>query len=476
MNNLWIIVKREYVQMVCRKSFIITTLLVPILSILFCCIVPVMLSQVQSDEKKNVAVIDLNPGAPFAAGIEDDGAYRFLHFDAELKGSAPAEVTEDQADPSDRVAETDARQLFDRAKSDGLDLYALVVIPEGFVGSARYSIYSEKNVSADLDHSLSRSLQHMVRDERIAQSHIDSLRSIIDYCNPTVSSRSIKLGEDGQESLSSAEVTMMIGLVLAFLTYMFVCIYGSLIMNSVVEEKTNRIVEVIVSTCRPIQLMLGKITGVALVGLTQIFLWVVLLGLGGVGLGVYALSSVDLTQVVADPAVQQQMGEMQQLAAAQGLGATHELSPVQELVLTLSGVDFVPLLVCFVLYFVGGYLLYASLFAAFGSAVDQASDTSQFVGPLMMVMLFSLYAGMFCMENPDGPLAFWCSMIPFTSPIVMMIRLPYDLPLYEIAASLVLLYASAFGILWLSARIYRTGILMYGRKFTFKEILRWIRQ
>ena len=148
---------------------------------------------------------------------------------------------------------------------------------------------------------------------------------------------------------------------------------------------------------------------------------------------------------------------------------------VGQIIAMLLGIDYVQIIISFVLYFIGGYLLYASLFAAFGSAVDQASDASQFTSPIMMIMIFALYAGMFCMENPDGPLAFWCSMIPFTSPVVMMIRLPYDLPWYELVLSLVVLYASAFGILWLSSRIYRTGILMYGRKFSVKEILRWIK-
>ncbi len=148
---------------------------------------------------------------------------------------------------------------------------------------------------------------------------------------------------------------------------------------------------------------------------------------------------------------------------------------MSRIVQMILNVNYTQILVCFILYFIGGYLLYASLFAAFGSAVDQASDASQFTAPIMMIMIFALYAGMFSMENPDGPLAFWCSMVPFTSPVVMMIRLPYDLPWYELVGSIALLYGTALGIMWISARIYRTGILMYGRKFTFKEIIRWIK-
>jgi ABC-2 type transport system permease protein len=286
---------------------------------------------------------------------------------------------------------------------------------------------------------------------------------MIKYCDPDIVTTNIKWSKEGEETRSSAEISMMIGLTLAILTYMFVIIYGAMIMNSVVEEKTNRIVEVIISTCKPIELMLGKIVGVALVGITQIAIWSILLGILGAIFGIGSMASTmegmpdSTTLVASQEALVQQNSEIGQIIAM------------------LLSIDYAQIIISFVLYFIGGYLLYASLFAAFGSAVDQASDASQFTGPIMMIMIFALYAGMFCMENPDGPLAFWCSMIPFTSPVVMMIRLPYDLPWYELVLSLVVLYVSAFGILWLSSRIYRTGILMYGRKFTIKEILRWIK-
>lgn len=249
---------------------------------------------------------------------------------------------------------------------------------------------------------------------------------------------------------------------LAFLTYMFVLMYGAMIMSSVVEDKTNRIVEVIVSSCRPMELMLGKIVSIALVGLTQIAIWTVLLSIGGFILsiaGIFA-ASPDMT------------------AAAMTGGAAMPAMPegdMPEIVQAILGVNWFRLLGIFVLYFIGGYLLYASLFAAFGSAVDQQSDANQFTMPVMMIIIIALLIGQACMENPDGTLGVICSLIPFTSPIVMMIRLPYDVPVWEIVASIVLLYATAILFTWLAARIYRTGILMYGRKVSFKEILRWVK-
>lgn len=445
MNRLFIIIKREYVQMVCKKSFIITTLLIPILSVVLCGLLPAMLSQAKNEEKKVVAVIDQNEGNPYAGLIEDTDEYHF-------KVIATADSTNSG--------------LHDIYQKDGDELYALVVIPQNFIADPKVNIYSEKSVNGGLERSVSRSLRSIVQKERIQGYGIENLEDIINDCDPDIKTTNIKWGKEGEENISSAEISMILGLILAMLTYMFVIIYGALIMNSVVEEKTNRIVEVIVSTCKPFELMLGKIIGVALVGITQIVLWSALLSIIGIVFGITTIGSMM-------PEMQQHANNPEALQAAIEMSGNSDLANIVQMILNIN---YLQILVCFVLYFIGGYLLYASLFAAFGSAVDQASDASQFTAPIMMIMVFALYAGMFCMENPDGPLAFWCSMIPFTSPVVMMIRLPYDLPWYELVGSLVLLYATAFAILWVSARIYRTGILMYGRKFTLKDIIRWIRQ
>jgi len=442
MSRLPIIIKREYVQMVCKKSFIFTTILVPILSIVLCGVLPVLMSQAKSDERKLVAVVDQSDDARFASCIVDDEDYIFQSI------SAPKDTT------------ADMHKLYQESEQS---LYALVVIPSDLIQNTKVSIFSEKSVNGSLERSVARSLRKVVREERIKAYAIDSLEYIIKDCDPEVQTTNIKWSKEGDESISSSELSMILGLVLALLTYMFVIIYGAMIMNSVVEEKTNRIVEVIISTCKPFELMMGKIIGVALVGLTQIVLWTAILSIVGAVFGISTMSTT--------------MTDMSTIQAqnAEALAAMQNDNGLSQIVQMILNVNYVQILSCFVLYFIGGYLLYASLFAAFGSAVDQASDASQFTAPIMMIMVFALYAGMFSMENPDGPLAFWCSMIPFTSPVVMMIRLPYDLPWYELAGSVLLLYGTALGIMWISSRIYRTGILMYGRKFTFKEIIRWIK-
>ena len=306
------------------------------------------------------------------------------------------------------------------------------------------NIYSKSTVNMALVDHVTDCLNDTLTSVKLATMGVPDLDKIVREAQVDIDVNSVKLADDGSESESSTTAAMLLGMVLSLITYMFVLTYGAMIMNSVIEEKTNRIVEVIVSSCKPFQLMMGKIIGVALVGLTQFLIWAVIISGLAVGLGI-------------------------------GLADSGPMSEVSSLVGMVQSVNLVGTLVCFVIYFLGGYLLYAALFAGFGSAVDQASDASQFTTPIIIVMIVALYAGLGCMENPNGTFALWCSMIPFTSPIVMMVRLPYDVPFWQIAVSVVALYATATAIIWLSARIYRIGILRYGKKFTLKEILTWIK-
>lgn len=454
MSRLGLIVQREYCQIVAKRSFIFTTILVPILSIVLCGVLPVWLSSVKSDEKKTVAIVDDNPGQSYAKLFADTEDYRFT-----------------------LVEPFGQESLHEYYNASGGELYAIVRIPEGVESNACVHIYSSQAVSASLESDLRHVIEPSLRSLRVASYHIDSLEHIIADCNVPLSFKNIRWGDDGSESISSAQVSELLGLALALLTYMFVIMYGAMIMNGVVEEKSNRIVEVIISSCKPIELMLGKIIGVALVGFTQIAVWGVLLFVAGGVIGAAYLPSATSPEIM----VQQMGGDSSALVGSEPAAAIQAMAEVQqggkmaEIIQSVMGIDFALIFICFTLYFIGGYLLYASLFAAFGSAVDQQGDTSQFMSPIMIVMVFALYAGLFSINNPDGPLATWCSMIPFTSPIVMMIRLPFDVPFWQLALSLLLLYAVAFGLLYLAGRIYRTGILMYGKKFTLREILRWIK-
>ncbi|MGM9824373.1 MAG: ABC transporter permease, partial [Muribaculaceae bacterium] len=335
---------------------------------------------------------------------------------------------------------------------------ATVIIPRDVETTHQLLVYSESAVSSTLIAHLERSMGKTLTDAKVRSYGIEGLEKILKECNVEVNVRSIKWSDGGSEETSSTDIAMIVGVALSMLSYFFVLMYGAMIMNSVIEEKTNRIVEVIVSSCKPLELMLGKILGVALVGFTQVAIWAVLLGIAGTVLGMGFIGSA-----VASP---------EAVDAAQAMAQSSQSDSFVEMLLS---VNYVQILFFFVVYFIGGFLLYASLFAGFGSAVDQASDASQFTTPIMVIIIIALYASLACMENPDGDVAFWCSMIPFTSPMVMMVRLPYDVPVWQMALSVAVLYGTAIGLTALSAKIYRTGILLYGKKNSFKDVIKWIK-
>lgn len=419
MNKLLLIIQREYTTLVARKSFIVITLLIPFLFVAIGAI-PVLISEWNnSGSAEAVTVIDET--GRLAGVIPDTESFRFIP----LKGEPGS---------------TNVKTFFDQA---GESMSALVVIPANVLDSARVNIYSKSTANMALVSHVTESLNDTLTAVKIASMGVPNLDKMVKEAQVDIDVNSVKLSDDGTESEASTTAAMILGMVLAFITYMFVLTYGAMIMNSVIEEKTNRIVEVIVSSCKPFQLMMGKIIGVALVGLTQFLIWAILISLAVGGLGI---------SLAGDP-----------------------MSDLSAVFNAIQSVNLVGIFTCFVVYFLGGYLLYASLFAGFGSAVDQASDASQFTSPIIIVMVVALYAGIGCMENPNGTMAMWCSMIPFTSPIVMMVRLPYDVPFWQIAVSVALLYGTAFALVWVSSRIYRIGILRYGKKFTFKEIMGWVK-
>ena len=437
MEKLKLIIAREYMSTVSSKSFIVMTILMPVLMILIIA-VPLVIGYLNDagSDVETVAVIDET--GRYGQAIEATDLYRFVPLRADTVG--------------------DAREFYNKSQGS---LAAVVVIPRDVDSTAQVTIYSENTVNVSLKSHIGRTLSDTITQAHIASYGVPNLQKMIDDANVDIDVKSVKWGDDGSETESSTEIAMAIGLALAFLTYMFVLMYGAMIMNGVIEEKTNRIVEVIVSSCKPFQLMMGKIIGVALVGLTQLAVWTVVMGIlatvAGTVMGVNLLATSP--NLPADA-----MAEVQ--------NSGFDISGVLKAVMS---VNYGQIFTCFLLYFIGGYLLYAALFAAFGSAVDQASDASQFTSPIILIMIVALYAGMACIENPNGPMAVWCSIIPFTSPIVMMVRLPYDVPFWQLALSIVALFATAAAMVWVAARIYRTGILLYGKKTSFKEIMRWIK-
>ena len=436
MNKLRLIIAREYMSIVGRKSFIILTLLLPFL-IVFIGAVPILMEYLNNsgDQTQQIAVIDET--GKYASALQNDNMYEFVA----IKG--------------DTV--TNAWEFYD--KSNG-SFSAVIVIPRDVETTAQVNIYSEGTIPPALVMSVDNALTDTIENARLAAAGIPNLQQIIDETKINLNVRNVTRQQDGNEQERSTGAAMALGIFLCFIIYMFVLFYGQMIMNNVVEEKTNRIVEVVVSSCRPFHLMLGKIIGVGLAGLTQMAIWIVLLS----AVGMFAGSALGLSGATMTPDM-----------TAAGVSPEMVGDATSDIIRQALSINYTPIILNFLLYFIGGYLLYSAIFAALGSAVDQASDASQLLWPVMIIIIIAIYAAMGCMSNPNGPMAFWCSMIPFTSPIVMMIRLPYDVPLWQMVLSHVLLFSTALAIVWLAARIYRRGILHYGQKASFLDLFKWIK-
>jgi len=439
MSKISLIIKREYSTRVMKKSFIILTFLTPILFAVMIA-VPLWLSSIKDSTKKHIVVIDKTHS--YSQVFKNNETYVFDFVDKPVE-----EIKKENADKKDD------------------EFTALLVITDDLSKNPKaIALYSEKQVNMELKSYISGKLNKQVEQQKLEAYNIPNLKDLVEKSHTDIDIPTIKWGDNGQEKEGSAELALVIGMISAFVIYMFIIIYGAQVMAGVIQEKTSRIVEVIISSVKPFELMMGKIIGIALVGLTQFFMWVILTGsilfIGSRFLG----SGTDLASM-------QQANQM----GIQSMTATQSPGEMQQLFAMLHGFDFMQIIVLFVLYFLGGYLLYASLFAAVGSAVDSETDTQQFSLPLTLPIIFAIYAAIYSAQNPDGPLAFWCSMIPFTSPIVMMVRLPFDVPAWQIILSLSILVLSFIGTTWMAGKIYRTGILMYGKKTTWKEMWKWMK-
>ncbi len=418
-----IIIEQEYRNKVAKKSFIILTILMPLLMAALI-IVPLKLAQLDNDDDGVIAVVD-NTGLYSSLFLEEnDDDMKFM--------------------------------LVDQMGDSIGDFRAFVVIDEDLaVNPNAVKIYSEKTVSRDVKSYVEQMLSQYVEHKKLEAYNIEGLEQMIADSKTEVTATTIKMSDDGSEENSDADIASLIGILATTLIYMFIFISGSKVMSAVVQEKVNRIVEVLVCSVKPWELMWGKIIAVALVCLTQMAIWVVLTGIFvGVGMPMAGL-------------------DMSELSNAPAAGTPAEnLSAAQSAMSSLLSINWGMLISMFILYFIGGYLLYASVFAAVGAAVDNESDTGSMMMPVTLVVLFALYAGIYSATNPDGPLAFWCSIIPFTSPIVMMVRLPFGVDAWQLIVSLLLLAATVAGMVWLAGRIYRVGILTYGKKMTFSDMIK----
>lgn len=272
------------------------------------------------------------------------------------------------------------------------------------------------------------------------------------------------MDDEGNEKETFTEVQFILGIILATLIYFFILNFGGQVMNGVAEEKTNRIIEVIISSVKPFQLMMGKIIGVSLVALTQFVMWILLTG--AIYFGFSAAVGITHPESISSGTVM-----------TQSIDTTDIMSneTIQQVVSIANSIDFGTIILCFIVFFICGYLLYGTLFAAIGSLVDNNTDSQQFTLPVTVPLIVALIASFYIINNPDGQLGLWLSMIPFTSPITMMVRIPFGVPIWQIALSVVLLVATFVFMTWFAAKIYRTGILMYGKKLSYKEIFKWLK-
>ena len=430
MNKILIIIQREFLKRVRTKGFIILTITMPFImaALVF---VPLWLSSIENDEQQKVAVID--PTGVYAKALKASKSFAF---------SAQPVITEEM-------------------RSEDSPYDAVVAISGDLVkNNGKVTIYSHKEIPGNMLDYIQSKLNETVQKQKLEATGIAGLDKIIDDVQRDVNMRTVKWSKEGDEQASSTYVAIIVGGIFTLLIYIFVITYGGMVMQSVIEEKTNRIIELLVSSVKPFQLMMGKIIGVMLVGIAQMALWGVILSIimtvASVGFGVRQAQSIAAGQPMPSPTMNMSQD-------------------TQELLTAIVNLPYAEIGLMFIIMFVGGYLLYSSFFAATGASINEQEDANQFVVPITMITLFGLYAAMYSIENTDGPLAFWASLFPLTSPIVMMIRIPFGVPLWQELLSIALLYASAFLMIWIGGKIYRVGILMYGKKPSIKEIIKWMR-
>lgn len=436
MSNVSLIIGREFNARVRKKSFIITTLLMPVL-MLGLMVAPALIMEFSRGDEKRIAVID--ESGLVAPGLQDGDELSF---------------------------ETTALSL-EEARRELTDRFGVLFIGGDILANPNnVRLYANSTSSIVVESNITGQIERILEAEKLRGYNIENLSQILDEVKTSVTMQTFR-NDKSQEEDSQAQssiVATVLGYVLGFVLYMFLLIYGSMVMQSVIEEKNSRVLEVMVSSVRPFDLMLGKILGVALVAVVQILVWGVLIcGIGGL-----VLPQLMPADVLAG--AQAVQAGVPDAAAVEGLNPE-----MLQAVAAMTDMGYVvKIFVCLLLFVFGGYLLYSAMFAAVGSAVDSVQDASQLQMPITLPIILALLMMLAVIKDPDSQLAFWFSVIPFTSPVVMMARIPYEIPWWEIVLSLAVLYASFVGMVWLASKIYRVGIFMYGKKPTFKELAKWV--
>ena len=434
-NNISLVIRREFLERVKNKSFIITTILMPVFMLAMMA-APALIMMVAGSEERGITVIDET--GTIGARLQSDKETHFTLLESTPLDSALADT----------------------------EVAGVLYIPAGIMdGKVSPRLYTNGSSSIALENNVSSQIDGIIEEERLKQYDIENLDKILEEVHSDVKLMSIRNDkEDGESQSASAAVSYLIGIILTFLLYMCLLLYGQMVMTSIIEEKNNRVLEIVVSSVKPTHLMLGKICGIGLVAVTQILIWGVLIA---------AMSAFVLPAIIPDTA----LTEMSALNAGtlDATSASMDVEILQAMSL-MSNVGYIlQLFGLLILFLTGGFLLYAAIYAAIGSAVDNIQDASQLQSFVIFPIIIGIIFGMTAASDASSPAAIWTSFIPFTSPMVMMARVPSGIPMWEIGLSLAILYASFLLMVWIAAKIYRVGIFMYGKKPSIKDLIRWAR-
>lgn len=434
-NNISLVIRREFLERVKKKSFIITTILMPVFMLAMMA-APALIMMVTGSEERGITVIDET--GTIGARLQSDKETHFTLLESTPLDSALADT----------------------------EVAGVLYIPAGIMdGKVSPRLYTNGSSSIALENNVSSQIDGIIEEERLKQYDIENLDKILEEVHSDVKLMSIRNdNEDGESQSASAAVSYLIGIILTFLLYMCLLLYGQMVMTSIIEEKNNRVLEIVVSSVKPTHLMLGKICGIGLVAVTQILIWGVLIA---------AMSAFVLPAIIPDTA----LTEMSALNAGtlDATSASMDVEILQAMSL-MSNVGYIlQLFGLLILFLTGGFLLYAAIYAAIGSAVDNIQDASQLQSFVIFPIIIGIIFGMTAASDASSPAAIWTSFIPFTSPMVMMARVPSGIPMWEIGLSLAILYASFLLMVWIAAKIYRVGIFMYGKKPSIKDLIRWAR-
>lgn len=443
MNKILLIIRREYLSRVKKKSFIIMTFLTPLLIAGIYGLIGYFTYKGISDTYDKVAVVNHNK--TLTAQLISDKNIKYEYVTKSLE------------------------EMKKSLKKSDYD-YVLYLPNFNLQAPDSIQLYGTKQAGLSLNNRISGDIEELIRNQKLKESGIS--QSDLDQLKTSVDISTKKIAETGQEEDSSAGASTIIAFIAGILMFMFIMLYGIQVMRGVIEEKTSRIIEVMISSVKPFQLMMGKIIGIAMVGLTQFILWIVLTLTISTAVVSFFANKDDVKKTVAVAQAGQAGTQLSQGSPAVAV----QQGPMVDIQKSLAGLPIGKIVTVFIFFFLAGYLFYSALYAAIGSAVDSETETQQFMMPVMMPLLLGYALSLSVVTNdPYGPVAFWLSMIPFTSPIAMVVRLPYGVPNWELALSMFILVVGFIGTVWVAGRIYRVGILMYGKKTTFKEMFKWFR-